>query len=50
MAGFPDKTPSADEEMRAEYDFHEMGGVVRGKYADAYKEHLRVYRPTRLRT
>ena len=44
MAGSPDNTPSADDEIRPEYDFRKMDGVVRGKYADAYKEHLRIVR------
>ena len=44
MAGSPDNTPAADGEVRPEYDFRKMDGVVRGKYAIAYKEHLRIVR------
>ena len=44
MAGSPDNTPAADGETRPEYDFHKLDGVVRGKYANAYKEHLRIVR------
>ena len=44
MAGSLDNTPAADDEIRPEYDFRKMDGVVRGKYADAYKEHLRIVR------
>ena len=44
MAGSPDNTPAADGATRPEYDFHKLDGVVRGKYANAYKEHLRIVR------
>ena len=40
----PDDAHSADEEIRTDYDFRKMKGVVRGKYADAYKENLRIVR------
>jgi hypothetical protein len=33
-----------DDEMRPEYDFRTMRGVVRGKYAARYRERLRVVR------
>ena len=42
MADFPEKPP--DEEMRPEYDFRAMRGVVRGKYAARYRERLRIIR------
>ena len=44
MATFPDETESADDELRPEYDFRSMRGVVRGKYAERYRERLRVVR------
>ncbi len=44
MAGFPDEPRSPDRDMRPEYDFRKMDEVVRGKYADAYKENLRIVR------
>ena len=41
----PNNTPEKHEgEMRSEYDFRELRGVVRGKYAERYKERLRVVR------
>lgn len=43
--GLADLSPeSAPDEMRAEYDFRTMRGVVRGKYAARYREKLRVVR------
>lgn len=39
MEASPDK-----DEMRSEYDFRTMRGVVRGKYAARYRERLRVVR------
>jgi hypothetical protein len=33
-----------DDDMRAEYDFRALRGVVRGKYAKRYAERLRVVR------
>jgi hypothetical protein len=33
MAVFPDGPKPPDNEMRPEYDFRAMRGVVRGKYA-----------------
>lgn len=44
MAGFPENTASDDEEMRSEYDFRSMQGVVRGKYASRYSAQIRVVR------
>ncbi len=44
MATSPDTTGSGDEEMRPEYDFRTLPGVVRGKYAAKYRERLRVVR------
>lgn len=43
MAVSPDQ-PKPDDEMRPEYDFRAMGGVVRGKYAERYRERLRIVR------
>ena len=43
MATSPDEAGSADE-LRPEYDFRAMRGVVRGKYAVKYRERLRVVR------
>ena len=36
-------SPESDE-LRPEYDFRTMRGVVRGKYAARYRERLRVVR------
>jgi hypothetical protein len=44
MATSPDDTESTDDELRPEYDFRSMRGVVRGKYAARYPERLRVVR------
>ena len=44
MGTFPDDTESADDDLRPEYDFRSMHGVVRGKYAARYRERLRVVR------
>jgi len=43
MATSPE-TPQPDDELRPEYDFRTMRGVVRGKYATRYRERLRVVR------
>jgi hypothetical protein len=40
----PDDIESVDDELRAQYDFRSMRGVVRGKYAARYRERLRVVR------
>ena len=44
MATSPDEPESVDDELRPEYDFRSMRGVVRGKYAARYHERLRVVR------
>lgn len=43
MATSPDDTGAGDD-LRPEYDFRAMRGVVRGKYAARYRERLRVVR------
>jgi hypothetical protein len=43
MATSPD-TPESGDEIRPEYDFRTMRGVVRGKYAARYREKLRLVR------
>jgi len=43
MAISPDTEPDNDE-MRPQYDFRQLRGVVRGKYAARYNERLRVVR------
>lgn len=43
MGTSPDETGPADN-LRPEYDFRSMRGVVRGKYAARYRERLRVVR------
>ncbi len=45
---FPYETESADDELRPEYDFRSMRGVVRGKYAARYRERLRLVRLVRV--
>src|SRR4051812_32721910 len=44
MATSPDVPESGNDEMRPEYNFRELKGVVRGKYAARYRERLRVVR------
>ena len=44
MATSPDGPKPPDDDMRPEYDFRAMRGVVRGKYAARYGERLRVVR------
>ena len=44
MATSPDEIQAVDDELRPEYDFRSMRGVVRGKYAARYRERLRVVR------
>jgi hypothetical protein len=44
MATSPDQSRPADDDLRPEYDFRSMPGVVRGKYAEHYRERLRVVR------
>jgi hypothetical protein len=36
--------PKSGDELRPEYNFRELRGVVRGKYAEKYRERLRVVR------
>jgi hypothetical protein len=43
MATSPE-TPQPADELRPEYDFRTMRGVVRGKYAARYRERLRLVR------
>jgi hypothetical protein len=43
MAISPDSNNASDD-LRSEYDFRKMKGVVRGKYAARYNERLRVVR------
>ncbi len=44
MATSPDQIRPADDDLRPEYDFRSLHGVVRGKYAAQYHERLRVVR------
>jgi hypothetical protein len=44
MAASPDGRVDADDELRPEYDFRKLKGVVRGKYALQYGDRLRVVR------
>lgn len=44
MAPSPDGPKPADDEMRPDYDFRALRGVVRGKYAARYRERLRIVR------
>lgn len=44
MATSHDETRPLDDELRPEYDFRALRGVVRGKYAARYRERLRVVR------
>ena len=39
-----DGSPEPSDEMRPEYDFHSLEGVVRGKYASRYAEGQRMVR------
>lgn len=43
MATSPE-TPKPADELRPEYDFRTMRGVVRGKYAARYRERPRLVR------
>jgi len=43
MATSPDDA-KPDDELRPEYDFRSLRGVVRGKYTARYRERLRVVR------
>ena len=44
MANSPNENDKQGDELRPEYDFRSMKGVVRGKYAARYRERLRVVR------
>jgi len=44
MATSPDEPGPDADELRPEYDFRTLRGVVRGKYAARYRERLRVVR------
>jgi hypothetical protein len=44
MATSPDEPGPGADELRPEYDFRTLRGVVRGKYAARYRERLRVVR------
>lgn len=44
MATSPEQTGPVDDELRPDYDFRSLRGVVRGKYAARYRERLRVVR------
>ena len=44
MATSPDPAGPGGDELRPEYDFRSLRGVVRGKYAARYRERLRVVR------
>ena len=43
MGTSPEENQSGDE-LQPHYDFRTMGGAVRGKYAERYRERLRVVR------
>lgn len=43
MATSPDDQATPDD-LEPEYDFRSLRGVVRGKYAERYRERLRVVR------
>ena len=44
MEPSPDPGPTAADDLRAEYDFRSLRGVVRGKYSARYAERLRIVR------
>ena len=44
MAVSPEGPNPPNDEMRPDYDFRAMRGVVRGKYAADYRERLRIVR------
>ena len=44
MAASPDETGPVEDDLRPEYDFRSLQGVVRGKYAARYRERVRVVR------
>jgi hypothetical protein len=43
MAPSPDDQETTDD-LEPEYDFRSLRGVIRGKYAERYRERLRVVR------
>lgn len=44
MATSPEPAVPVGDDLRPEYDFRSMRGVVRGKYAARYRERLRLVR------
>ncbi len=44
MAASPDDSGPVEDELRPEYDFRSLRGVERGKYAERYRERVRVVR------
>jgi hypothetical protein len=44
MAASPDENTNDVDELRPEYDFRSLRGVVRGKYAARYRERVNVVR------
>ncbi len=44
METSPDEGEPLNDELRPDYDFRSLRGVVRGKYATQYPERLRVVR------
>ena len=44
METSPDEGETLNDELRPDYDFRSLRGVVRGKFATQYRERLRVVR------
>lgn len=44
MATSPEPAADDADDLRPEYDFRSLRGVIRGKYAERYSEQLRVVR------
>ena len=44
METSPDEGETLNDELRPDYDFRSLRGVVRGKFATQYPERLRVVR------
>ncbi len=44
MGNSPNEPQPTENELRPEYDFRAMRGVVRGKYVARYRERLRIIR------
>jgi predicted esterase len=42
LATSPEDVGPANDDLRPDYDFRSMRGVVRGKYAARYRERLRI--------